>query len=160
VNAPLQVTVYGEARPAGALAIGLAKNGRRYLHHRDGQSLTGWKQAITAEVAPHVTGELATCAVSIAATFYVARPAYHFGTGRNAGRLKPSAPAFPVKRSGGDLDKLARALLDALTGIVYRDDSQVVELDLRKRFADSGPIRLELGISPLVGIDEPLSLAA
>lgn len=43
---------------------------------------------------------------------------------------KPKAPmnAYPAK----DLDKLARALLDALTGVVIADDSQVVELAVRK----------------------------
>ncbi len=35
-----------------------------------------------------------------------------------------------------DLDKLCRAVLDAMTGIVYRDDSQVVYLEATKRRAD------------------------
>jgi crossover junction endodeoxyribonuclease RusA len=34
-----------------------------------------------------------------------------------------------------DIDKLARAVLDALTGILYRDDSEVVRLDVTKRYA-------------------------
>lgn len=34
-----------------------------------------------------------------------------------------------------DLDKLARAVMDALTGLVYRDDAQVTELNLVKRTA-------------------------
>ena len=34
-----------------------------------------------------------------------------------------------------DLDKLTRSLLDALKGKVYADDSQVVRLDIGKRFA-------------------------
>lgn len=40
-----------------------------------------------------------------------------------------------------DADKLARAILDALTGVVYVDDAQVVRLDARKRYeaGASGP---------------------
>lgn len=34
-----------------------------------------------------------------------------------------------------DLDKLTRAVLDALSGVAYRDDSQVVELHATKRLA-------------------------
>lgn len=34
-----------------------------------------------------------------------------------------------------DLDKLARAVLDALTGLAWRDDSQVVALTCTKRYA-------------------------
>jgi Holliday junction resolvase RusA-like endonuclease len=37
-----------------------------------------------------------------------------------------------------DLDKLARALLDALTGLVFADDSQVVGLHVRKAYAQPG----------------------
>ena len=33
-----------------------------------------------------------------------------------------------------DVDKLARALLDALTGIAYEDDGQVVSLTVRKLY--------------------------
>lgn len=39
-----------------------------------------------------------------------------------------------------DVDKLARAVLDALTDIVFDDDSQVVRLDIRKRTAEHGEL--------------------
>jgi Holliday junction resolvase RusA-like endonuclease len=37
-----------------------------------------------------------------------------------------------------DIDKLARAALDGLTGALYRDDSQVIELDAHKEYVGSG----------------------
>lgn len=37
-----------------------------------------------------------------------------------------------------DLDKLTRAVLDAITGVSYRDDSQVVDLLASKRIAELG----------------------
>jgi Holliday junction resolvase RusA-like endonuclease len=40
----------------------------------------------------------------------------------------------PITRP--DLENCAKGLLDALQGIVYRDDAQIVELLARKRFAD------------------------
>jgi Holliday junction resolvase RusA-like endonuclease len=36
-----------------------------------------------------------------------------------------------------DLDKLARGILDAFTGVVYEDDAQIVELRIRRRYAES-----------------------
>ena len=48
--------------------------------------------------------------------FYFRRPKNHFGTGKNAHTLKDSVPYHPCSR--GDVDKLARAVLDALTGDV------------------------------------------
>ncbi len=39
---------------------------------------------------------------------------------------------------GPDLDKLCRACLDSLTGIVWRDDSQVVRLEANKDYGAPG----------------------
>lgn len=45
----------------------------------------------------------------------------------------PKRITAPTKKP--DLDKLARTVKDALTGVVWQDDSQVVELLARKRYA-------------------------
>lgn len=52
----------------------------------------------------------------------------------NAPKTKPTEPA--IRRP--DLDKLARAIGDALTDVVYVDDSQVVEEHHYKRTAEIG----------------------
>lgn len=54
-------------------------------------------------------------------------------------RLDFTLAAPPNKRRTNrrDLDKLARSVLDALTGIVWLDDEQVEDLYLRKRVGDS-----------------------
>ena len=63
------------------------------------------------------------------------RAASHFGTGRNAGRLRPSAPSFPSTQP--DVDELARVVLDGLTDAgLWRDDEQAVGLRAVKRYAD------------------------
>ena len=43
-----------------------------------------------------------------------------------------------------DLDKLARCAVDALTGIVLKDDALISELALAKRYGD--PERLEVEV--------------
>lgn len=74
--------------------------------------------------------------VTLTLTWSVARPAGHWGTGRNADTLKPSAAPFPTFKGTGDIDKLARAVLDALTASErFHDDAQVTELHLYKRYA-------------------------
>jgi Holliday junction resolvase RusA-like endonuclease len=72
-------------------------------------------------------------ALNVGCTFFVARPGGHYGTGRNARMVKDSAPARPSVRP--DIDKLARGTLDALTGIVWKDDGQIVSLSLDERYA-------------------------
>nr|WP_272925049.1 RusA family crossover junction endodeoxyribonuclease [Streptomyces sp. SID8377] len=64
--------------------------------------------------------------VALSVVFTFDRPKSHYGKGRNASRLLPSAPVRPDVKP--DLDKILRATLDALTtGGVYRDDAQVVD---------------------------------
>jgi hypothetical protein len=64
--------------------------------------------------------------------FVKPRPAAHYGSGRNERILKDSAPAAPGKRP--DALKLARAVEDAMTGIVYVDDSLIVTEVIAKRY--------------------------
>jgi len=47
-----------------------------------------------------------------------------------------------------DIDKLARAILDALTGTIYKDDSQVAKLTAEKIYGDSPGVFI--GIDSLV----------
>jgi Holliday junction resolvase RusA-like endonuclease len=68
--------------------------------------------------------------VLIDVSFFFARPKSHFGTRG----LRGSAPMH--KTTAPDVDKLARAVLDAITGIVIRDDAQVVSLSGHKLYAD------------------------
>ncbi len=65
-------------------------------------------------------------------TFLFGRPKSHYGKKG----LRPSAPPFHVKRP--DIDKLARAVLDSLTHIVFADDSQVTSLIVAKNYTEQG----------------------
>lgn len=67
--------------------------------------------------------------------FRMPRPQYHYRTGRNAGELKADAPQRHTKKP--DRGKLARAVEDALTGVVYRDDSQVWGGVITKVYGDN-----------------------
>lgn len=51
---------------------------------------------------------------------------------------KPKKPRFDVPASKPDLDKLVRAVGDALSGIAYQDDSRVVWLKAAKSYASNG----------------------
>lgn len=57
--------------------------------------------------------------------FTFLRPAGHYGTGRNAKVLKPSAPPRPAVYP--DLSKIVRSTEDAITGVLWKDDSRITE---------------------------------
>ena len=104
-------------------------------------SLVGWSRGgILAREAARRAIEssgrewptVAACEVEF--VFHRRRPKGHFGSGRNAGVVKASAPAHPTSRP--DVLKLARAAEDALTGIVWHDDAAIVDERLRKVWGD------------------------
>ena len=82
-----------------------------------------WMSTVALEAAKHVSKPL-QCPVSLRCEFVLPRPKGHFGSGKNTGVLKSSAPRFPTKKP--DLTKLVRCAEDALRGIIWVDDSQVV----------------------------------
>lgn len=90
------------------------------------KKLKPWRQDVK-EDALNVVGddwELLDGPLIAAMTFTFLRPKGHFGTGRNAGMLRESAPPRPAVYP--DLSKILRATEDALTGIVWKDDARVV----------------------------------
>jgi Holliday junction resolvase RusA-like endonuclease len=75
--------------------------------------------------------------------FYIKRPLHHYGTGRNAGVLKASAPEYVAVMP--DADKLARAVLDALTlSNLLHDDGQIAVLTVSKRYGDRPGVRVNI----------------
>jgi len=80
--------------------------------------------------------------------FVFPRPKNHFGTGKNQGVLKGSAPKHCC--SPKDLDNLEKFYADSFNHIHYRDDCQIVESKARKRWAGEGEVpHVTLEIYPL-----------
>ena len=77
--------------------------------------------------------------VSVSIEFVFERPKSHFRTGKYSSMLRPDAPLFPTSKQLGDIDKLSRSTLDALSfssgGSILEDDSQVVSLSADKRYS-------------------------
>ena len=72
---------------------------------------------------------------SITATF--PRPKKHFGTGRNAGKIKERY-ADPWMDGNKDWDNIGKAVCDALNRLIYEDDKQIVIGKVQKKWAAAG----------------------
>jgi Holliday junction resolvase RusA-like endonuclease len=66
--------------------------------------------------------------------FGLRRPKSHYGTGRNSGKLKPSAPKYPAKLP--DFDNLEKFAVDSINKIVFEDDKQIVSCRTDKRYSE------------------------
>lgn len=91
-----------------------------------------WKNRIAQEASLVMAGKpLLHGPLEVSFVFKMPRIVGHY---RTNGELKPTAPNRPIVRP--DALKLARAAEDALTGVVWRDDSQIVLEHLEKVYAD------------------------
>lgn len=111
------------------------------------KNLRPWRSAVTYEAQAEMRKvglSKIEGPVFVIVDFHFSRPKSHFGTGRNAGVLKTAAPFF--YRSQPDIDKLERAVLDAMTDAgVWSDDAQVATLHATKVYADLPGARIEVG---------------
>jgi Holliday junction resolvase RusA-like endonuclease len=82
-----------------------------------------------------------TVGVSISFTFV--RPKSHYNA---KGVLRAGVATHPGKGIG-DIDKLCRAVLDGLTGVIYADDSQVVSLVATKSYGNTAESRISIYIT-------------
>jgi Holliday junction resolvase RusA-like endonuclease len=80
--------------------------------------------------------------IGLRMTFTMPRPKSHYGTGRNANALKPTAPKYHTSKP--DRGKLARAVEDALTGVAYLDDAHVCCGPIEKVYGDAPGVEIEL----------------
>lgn len=116
--------VPGLPRPKGNMRI---VPGRRTLRDAGGSKLRAWLKLVRVRASQSWSGEPSNCPIGIRIVFHLPRPQ----TGPNKDKL--------LHDCRPDLDKLLRAVLDALTGITYRDDSQVCGLDARKVYTTDRP---------------------
>lgn len=116
--------VQGVPRPQGSKAVGVSsKSGRAHIYDVNSAALRTWREQVAKEVAEHrPTRVKRPGAVAVKLLFYMPRK---------------GPRALPTHHP--DLDKLVRAVLDALTGVAFEDDSQVISLQAEEVFTMGDP---------------------
>lgn len=141
----IRFTVHGKAEPAGSKVA--VPQGARWGVKDANNKAAPWKKQVAQIAGDHMrslgAGPL-DAALKLDLVFRVERPKGHYG---KRGVL-PSAPRYPTVRP--DVTKLVRGVEDALTGICWRDDAQVVLQTARKLYAHPGePIGVDIFIQRL-----------
>lgn len=130
--------VPGIPAPAGSKKGFYNKKKNRVFIVDDCSRNKPWQTDVKAFGYQAYRGPVLTGPVHVCVFFYMPRPKGHYGTGHNMLRLKESAPLYPT--SAPDTTKLFRSVEDALTGLIWKDDAQVVIQFLRKFYAgEKGP---------------------
>lgn len=98
------------------------------------KKLRPWREAVAWAAKEAWGPEPITGPVVLHCLFTIRRPKLHYGSGKNALVVKDRSPQRHIQKP--DVDKLARAISDALTGIVFMDDSQIDEIHARKQWSE------------------------
>ena len=128
-----ELRILGRAATQGSVRAIIPKHGTRpIVLHDQPAKLKAWRNDVREVVQRALDAEGTVAiggALCIRVRFYL-HPPKKMPKGRIAPEVKP------------DLDKLIRSLLDALTGVLYIDDAQVVVIDAAKLYGF--PERTEL----------------
>jgi crossover junction endodeoxyribonuclease RusA len=118
----IRFTVPGKPAPQGS-----KRHVGRGIMVESSKELGPWRERVALVAHGAMNGRsLLAGAVTVCLDFVLPRPK------STPKRSTPHATKRP------DIDKLARACLDAITGVVVGDDSQIVELHATKRLSEQG----------------------
>jgi crossover junction endodeoxyribonuclease RusA len=118
-------TAYGIPAPKGSTKAFMPRGGRFPIVTADNKRTKPWQSIVQAAAIDAIGGNLILFPdgpVSIAVEFYLPRP-----------KSLPKRVVHHLKKP--DCDKCIRSVLDALTGVIWRDDSQVVRIHATKFYA-------------------------
>lgn len=122
------------------MVIGNPKPQPRHRHFQRGKFKGTYdpakddKQSFLYLILEHVPEKPLDEPLRVDITFYFPRPMSHYGTGKNADRLKASAPKWHTKTP--DIDNLRKFVMDAMNKTFWRDDSIICEGFTRKIYSD------------------------
>lgn len=134
VSSGIQFTVHGIAQPQGSSRAFVPKGWTRPIITSANPKNSSWRQEVASQAINAMMGKAVLAgAVELVVNFYFDRP--------------KSQKKAMYKTSRPDCDKLVRSVADAMTGIVYQDDSQIVVMTCRKAYGS--PARAEIQVREL-----------
>ena len=123
--------VLGTPVPQGSMRAFLPKGWDRPIITSDNKKLKAWRAQVSqmAVLLWNHKPLPRTIPIKLFLTFYF---------------LRPKSNKDVHKTTKPDVDKLCRAILDSLTGIVYEDDSQVIKAVIYKLYGDVERVEIDL----------------
>lgn len=115
-------TVFGKPQPQGSTKAFIPKGWTKPILTSDNAKLKPWRQDVSSLALEAMSGEQPIIGpVALTVRFYFEKP-------------KSSGKRVTAKTTKPDIDKCLRSILDSLTGIVFKDDAQVVQVECSKEF--------------------------
>lgn len=136
----LSLFVEGEPVPQGSKRAVSTKKGLRVVDE-SGKRLKDWREVVGWHAVAAWKDKPFREPVIVRLCFHMRRPNSHFFNKKRE-LVRESAPLWHSSRP--DIDKLTRAVLDALTGPVIYDDSLVAQLEVSKIYSSKPGCYIEV----------------
>jgi crossover junction endodeoxyribonuclease RusA len=131
----IRFTVLGKAEPAGSKKVVPNKKLGRSIVVDANKRSKPWKQSVAGVATAEMNGRPPLeGAIALSIKVLVQRPKSHYLTDGHS--LSAAGRKFPAHTMAPDVLKLARGIEDALTGICYVDDGQIVMEVISKRWCE------------------------
>jgi Holliday junction resolvase RusA-like endonuclease len=141
--------VPGIPRPGGSKRAFYKAKIKRVVITEDNKHTKDWRNSVAWAAAEAIKTPI--CGpLEVSFAFCLPRPKGHYGSKG----LKPSAPKYPTVKP--DTTKLIRSTEDAMKGIAWNDDSQIVHQVANKTYGDKAGCWIT--IRELEGKSESFSL--
>jgi Holliday junction resolvase RusA-like endonuclease len=146
----------GTKGSARAFVVGKKGGPQRAVMVNDaGEKAKTWASVVGAAAHNAMTTAPMGGPVDVAITWYLPRPRSqywpiskaHPPRGDGSGQLRSDAPGYVSSKPDGD--KLERCTWDALTKIVFTDDSRIVRWSGAKKYADPQPVGAHIVITSI-----------
>ena len=124
--------VYGIPQTKGSTKSFFVKKLNRVVTTNDNPNNRAWSLCVAQEATVHRPAALFLGPVRLTLNFFLAKPK----------SLPKRKPSWPTKKP--DWDKLARSTGDSMTGIIYRDDAQVIEAHVFKAYSDQPGVSITI----------------
>jgi crossover junction endodeoxyribonuclease RusA len=131
----IRFTVYGKPEPKGSTKAFKHPSTGSIIVTADAKGLKLWAYSVRQAAQQHA-GALLEGPVRLELGFFLTRP------------RSVSVKRRPYPTAKPDLDKLTRAVKDALTGVLWQDDAQVVLLIAQKVYTP-GPSGVHVSVGSL-----------
>jgi crossover junction endodeoxyribonuclease RusA len=131
----IALVVYGLPVPQGSKKTFFIKKLNRAVITEDNKRVRPWRQEVSGAAIDamtqrgHIFPIVQDIPLEVWCTFYFPRP-------------KSLKKAITEKTTKPDIDKLLRAVFDALTGTVFEDDAQVVRIVSDKHFSQQPRVEI------------------
>ena len=129
---PIRLVIYGNAVPQARARV--FTDGQGKVRAITPPGTRQWREWIALEAKQHRPGALLDCPLRVEVDFFTLKP-----------KSTPKRCQHPQTKP--DLDNLYKAVTDALEGLIYTNDSRIVEAVTRKHYGN--PPRVEVTIEPL-----------